>query len=68
MEITRTYFDYANEYIGVAEAKMVLLKLVDGLKAGVALLGENNVWGYDVATSIGENVEVLRKAIEKMKG
>ena len=66
-EITRVYFDYAD---GVAEpesTKLELIRLVNKLRASVALLGELNVWGYDVATAVGENLAKLRELITELK-
>lgn len=67
LEMTKTYFRFANGYIDMKEVKEQLLDLIEGILAGIALLGENNVWGYDVATSIGENTNNLKRLIKEMK-
>ena len=66
-KLTQVYFQYASGYLEGETARKTLLSLVDGLLAGVALLGEVNVWGYDVATSIGENLCHLKQLITEMK-
>ena len=66
-QLTQVYFKFANGRLDVLAAKETILDLIDGLLSGVALLGENNVWGYDVATAIGENIAGLKKLVEKMK-
>ena len=67
LEMTKTYFRFANGYIDMKEVKEQLLDLIEGILAGIALLGENNVWGYDVATSIGENTNNLKRLMKDSK-
>lgn len=67
LELTQVYFSYAHGRIDPATAKFQLGLLIDGLRAGVAILGENNVWGYDIACSIGENLIALKEAVENLK-
>lgn len=66
-ELTQVYFAYAEGRISVEQAKSKLLWIIDGLRASTALLGENSVWTYDVATSVGENVAALKKLVSEMK-
>ena len=67
LELTQVYFGYAYGHLQPDAAKNQLHILINGLQAGVALLGENNVWGYDIACSTGENLITLRAAVEAMK-
>lgn len=66
-ELTVVYFRFANGYIEVDEAKKTLLDLVEWIIAGTALLGEIDAWGYDVATSIGENANNLKKIVQEIR-
>ena len=66
-ELTAVYFQFANGYLEVNEAKGQLLNLVEWLLAGVTLLGEVEAWGYDVVTSIGENINNLKRIVMRMK-
>ena len=66
-ELTAVYFQFANGYIELAVARERLLNLIEWLLAGTALLGEVEVWGYDVATSIGENINNLKRIVAEMK-
>ena len=65
-EITRIYFDYTDEVMDAEVAKRELMSLANKLRAGTALLGELNVWGYDVATTIGENIVKLRELLTEL--
>lgn len=66
LELTETYFKMAKGYLEPELAKAYLLELVERIKAGTALLGENAVWSYDVASSVGVNLVILEEAINKM--
>lgn len=66
-EITRVYFDFADGVMEVETMKRLMLQLINKLKSVIVLLGEVNVIGYDVATSIGENIVKLKELVEGLK-
>lgn len=66
-ELTTTYFLYADGEIEVEVVRRRLLELSECLMAGTALLGEIDAWGADTATSVGENVNHLKKLIQEMR-
>ena len=67
LELTEIYFRMAKGYLELELARARLLELVERIKACAALLGENDVWSGDVASSIGVNLVFLEEAIVKMK-
>ena len=67
LALTHIYFKYVNGCIDGTTAKVALIDLTEGLLAGLAILGENEVWGYDVVSSIGENVNMLKKLVTELK-
>lgn len=68
VELTEIYFCFADGLIDTARLKAEMLMRINKIRAGLSVLGENSVWGYDVATAIGENVALLRQMIIEMKG
>ena len=66
-ELTQVYFEYAERLIDVDEARTKMLELTIRLRAMVVLLGEVHKMGYDVATSIGENIAKLTELVKEMK-
>lgn len=66
-ELTTTYFRFANGYIDISETRERLLNIIEGLFAGLALLGELEIWGYDAIIAIEENVNILKKKVKEMK-
>jgi len=66
-ELTTVYFMYVDGEIEMEAARKRLLEAVACLMAGAALLGEVNAWSVDMATSVGENVNHLKKLIQEMK-
>lgn len=66
-QITQTYFKFADGLIDAETARKTLLGLIDGLLAGAALLGELEVWSYDVSTVIGENITNLKRLVSELK-
>lgn len=59
------YFDFANGISSKEESGKEIMKLVDDLFAGLAILSETRVWDYSVAAVIGENVNELRRLAVK---
>ncbi|MBR2658372.1 hypothetical protein IKD57_00545 [Candidatus Saccharibacteria bacterium] len=60
-----TYLDFTNGLYDRAEAGKELMHIVNRLFAGLAMLAENRVWAYDVCTIIGENINQIKRIVEK---
>ncbi len=65
--LTAVYFMFADGRMEVNDMCDELLKHVAYLMAGAVLLGEIEAWGADTATSVGENLNELKKLIQEMK-
>lgn len=66
-KLTHIYFLFAKAYIDKNAMKSEMLSLIEELRSGVALLGEIGVWGFDIATSIGSNINSLEDAVLKVR-
>ena len=59
------YFDFANGINSREETGRGIMRLVDNLFAGLAILSEVRVWDYGVAAAIGENINELKRLVMK---
>lgn len=64
-ELMMAYFCYADGVLSREKAMSQLILSVDKLLAEVSILAEIQVWGYDIATAVGENANNLKRIILK---
>lgn len=65
MELLSTYFDFAHGVAPKEEAGKRLLHLTNNINAGLAIMSETRVWGYDVSANVGENVNNIKRLVIK---
>lgn len=65
--LTQTYFKFADGLVNLATAKSTMRGYVAGISAGMALIAETQAWGYDTVVSIGENINNLKRLIDKIE-
>lgn len=64
-DLLAIYNHFADGILSREEAGVKLILAVDDIIAGLTILAENRVWGYDVSAIIGENANQVKRRIVK---